>query len=75
MIEPVMASSLLLGGCRLATSAERIAFRLAGRSDQRELMRAAGNLPAGAEVGYAQPDGSYWWVRVPASPDAVRNIA
>lgn len=75
MIEPVMATSLLLGGHRLVTSAERITFRLAGRSDQRELVKAAGHLPPGAEVGQVQPDGSYWWIRIPASPDAVRDVA
>jgi hypothetical protein len=70
MIEPVTVTSLLLGGYRLITSAERITFRVAGQREQRELVRTASRLPAGAEIGQMRPDGSYWWIRIPAGPDA-----
>lgn len=74
MIEPVTVTSLLVGGYRLITSAERIAFRVAGRREQRELVRAAGRLPEGAEVGEVRPDGSYWWFRIPAGPGERKSL-
>jgi hypothetical protein len=68
MIEPVTVTSLLLGGYRLVTSTERITFRVAGRREQRELVKTASRLPAGSEIGQVRSDGSYWWIRIPADP-------
>jgi len=53
-----------------ASSSPRITFRVAGQREQRELVRTASRLPAGAEIGQMRPDGSYWWIRIPAGPDA-----
>lgn len=72
MIEPVTVTSLVLGGYRLATSAERISSRAAERREQNALVRAASCLPAGAEIGAMRPDGSRWWIRIPADPDTMR---
>jgi uncharacterized membrane protein len=67
MIDPVIAASMLFGGCRLVTSAERGTSRLAGEREQRDLVRCASSLPAGTEIGEVRADGSSWWIRIPTA--------
>jgi len=68
MIDPVTASAVLLGGCRLVASAEQVSARRAGEREQRELAGVVRYLPPGCEVGEVRADGSYWWIRVPSAP-------
>jgi len=65
MIDPVMATAVLLGGCRLVTSSERGNARLATERERHDLTSLARSLPAGAEVGEVRADGSSWWIRIP----------
>jgi hypothetical protein len=65
MIDPVVIAAVALGGYRLVTSAERGAPRGAAHDDYR-LVKCAKSLPAGTEVGEVRPDGSSWWIRIPA---------
>jgi hypothetical protein len=64
MIDPTVAVAVALSGWRLVTS-ERRSARLDGEREQHDLLRLAGTLPAGAEVGEIRPDGSAWWIRIP----------
>jgi len=64
MMDPVMASALLLGGHRLAACAEQVAARRAGARQQHDLAECAYQLPAGSELGEIRADGSQWWIRI-----------
>lgn len=66
MMDPVTASTILLGSYRLAGFTQQVASRRSAEREQRRLAECAGCLPAGGELGEVRADGSHWWIRIPA---------